>query len=534
MYKIIFFSLLIICEGALGKTGFWDISDLRKRKCLATKVRMVVAQVEASKTKIVSQKTNGDLQRYSDHRGSYSKALAHHNKGTVVKKSFKSMIKALKSADFEEFNEIILGGTVPLNNPQASYAFSLEGADAAANKVKPAPRLTSNQAGAEMVELYWGALLRDVPFNEYSTDPTAIAAIADLNTLSDFKGPKDAGLVTSQTLWRADLPGALIGPYISQFLYQPIPDHGVLREQIYFSYIPGTANNYLTGVNNLLWIENGGEPLQMNVFELLPTHIFTGRNLGTLVHKDYTTEEMINAALILLNYGAAALDKNNPYKVNPTQKGFVTYGSAKLIELINTASATALKAGWYQQWMVHLRLLPESFGLLVNRQIVDGEHFHLSSQLINSSVLANIFDLYDTYLLPQMYVEGAPTNPSYPGEHAVIAGAGVTILKAFFDEQFAIQNPLQPNADNSGLEPYVGTLYVGDELNKLAGNVVLGRAFAGVNYRSDVMTGLQLGEQIALSVLLEEGYTNNEKFKGFKVTKFDGKTVTVGKKVTVH
>ena len=132
-----------------------------------------------------------------------------------------------------------------------------------------------------------------------------------------------------------------------------------------------------------------------------------------------------------------------------------------------------------------------------------------------------------------MYPEGSPTHPSYPAGHAVIAGACVTILKAFFDENFAIPSPVQPNVTNTGLEPYPGVLRVGDELNKLAGNVGIGRDFAGIHYRSDCLEGMLLGEKIALSVLQDEAFTNNETFRGFIVTTFNGNTITIGKKVKV-
>ncbi len=76
-------------------------------------------------------------------------------------------------------------------------------------------------------------------------------------------------------------------------------------------------------------------------------------------------------------------------------------------------------------------------------------------------------------------------------------------------------------------------MLVCDELNKLADNIGKGRNFAGIHYSSDDDEGMKLGEKIALSVLVDEGYTNNENFKGYTVTKFNGKTVTVGPKVTV-
>ena len=281
-------------------------------------------------------------------------------------------------------------------------------------------------------------------------------------------------------------------------------------------------------------MESGrGESGKGDQFQSLPNYIFTGRDLGAYVHQDYVPQSWINAALILSSYGNAALDRNNPYKKNPTQDGFVTYGAAKVIELVSVAAAAALKAAWYQKWMVHLRLRPECFGLLVNEQIMNGKKFGLDAQLINSPVLSEIFALYGTYLLPQMYPEGSPTHPSYPAGHAVISGACATILKAFFDEEYEVPNPVKPNSSNTGLESYSGTLRVGNELNKLASNIGKGRNFAGIHYASDDVEGMKLGEKIALSVLVDEGYTNNENFKGYTVTKFNGKRVTVGPKVAV-
>ena len=41
-------------------------------------------------------------------------------------------------------------------------------------------------------------------------------------------------------------------------------------------------------------------------------------------------------------------------------------------------------------------------------------------------------------------------------EPATVAGASVTILKAFFDETFVFPNPVQPDADGLNLVPYTG------------------------------------------------------------------------------
>jgi hypothetical protein len=146
--------------------------------------------------------------------------------------------------------------------------------------------------------------------------------------------------------------------------------------------------------------------------------------------------------------------------------------------------------------------------------------------LFSSQALAETYRRHGTYLLPQAFPEGSPLHPSYGAGHATVAGACVTILKAFFDESFVIPNPVVPSLDGQRLEPYRGTdeneLTVGGELNKLAANIAIGRNFAGIHWRSDYTESVKLGEAVAISVLEDQRLTYNEPFAGFRFTKFDG------------
>ncbi|WP_238933389.1 vanadium-dependent haloperoxidase [Brevibacillus choshinensis] len=127
------------------------------------------------------------------------------------------------------------------------------------------------------------------------------------------------------------------------------------------------------------------------------------------------------------------------------------------------------------------------------------------------------------------YPEGCPTHPSYPAGHACIAGAGITMLKAFSNESFVIPNPVEASPDGLSLLPYSGApLTLGNELNKLAANIALGRDTAGVHWRSDGIEGLKLGEAVAIGILQDYSNTYHEKFSGFSLTTFDGKTITIG------
>src|SRR5262249_48326016 len=74
----------------------------------------------------------------------------------------------------------------------------------------------------------------------------------------------------------------------------------------------------------------------------------------------------------------------------------------------------------------------------------------------------------------------------------------------------------------AALEPLAGApLTLGNEIDKLAANIALGRDAAGVHYRSDSIRGLFVGEQQALGLLRDYSRTYNERFDGFIARKFN-------------
>jgi hypothetical protein len=104
----------------------------------------------------------------------------------------------------------------------------------------------------------------------------------------------------------------------------------------------------------------------------------------------------------------------------------------------------------------------------------------------------------------------------------------VTILKALFDGNHVVPNPVVPTLGGVALAPYVGApLTVEGELNKIAANVAFGRNIAGVHWRTDGIASLQLGEEVAISVLRDQRLFHLEPFGGFTFRRFDGTTVTV-------
>jgi len=203
-----------------------------------------------------------------------------------------------------------------------------------------------------------------------------------------------------------------------------------------------------------------------------------------------------------------------------------------LITVALTTNATrALKAVWFQKWFVHRRLRPEEFGGRIQIDMTGQRYYPIDEEIQKtSSVLERVFKKYGTYLLPMAFPEGSPTHPAYGAGHATVAGACVTILKAWFDESFILPNPVVPNKDGTKLVPYEGDdknkLTVEGELNKIAANIAIARNGAGVHWRTDYSASVKLGEAIAIGILQEQKLTFNENFS-FTLTKFDGTALTI-------
>jgi hypothetical protein len=476
--------------------------------------------------------TNGDEDRYSNFIGNFSKGLPHDGSGEVDSSAYQKMVAAMLSGDDGDFAAIPLGGNVKLINPQSGLAFDLEGTDSHQLAIPPAPALASAWRAGEAVENYWQALLRDVPFSSYATDSGAQAAIADLNKLSDFRGPRSGGKVTAGTLFRGFTEGDLVGHYISQFFYQPF-NYGALEvAQRYVTYLPlsNGGSDYLISFSLWLAAQNGEGPFGPNAVDPTARFIRTGRDLAAWVHVDVLNQAYFGAALYVLGIGAP-FNAGNPYTSSSNQAGFGTFGPPHLAALIAEVATRALKAVWYQKWAVHRALRPEEFGGLLHLTLTGAKSYPLHSDVLNSQAAHQAHSRNGTYLLPTAFPEGCPQHPSYGAGHATVAGACATIVKAFFDETFVIPNPVIPNSDGTSLVAYTGSdagqLTIESEMNKLAANVAIGRNFAGVHWRSDYQESLLLGEAVAISLLRDQRACYNETFAGLTFTKFDGTQITV-------
>ncbi len=483
---------------------------------------------------VPAQIDNGDEARYADKSGTYTKGILQADVGLVDLAAYQTFKTALNSGEPADFEAITLGGPRTLNGPQGGLAFDLEGLDSSQFPVPPAPALASEDYSTELVELYWASLLRDVAFTDYHSNPVAAQAANELSlpSMASYKGPRDASnKVTPDLLFRGGFPGETIGPYMSQLLVKNTSMGALPISQ---KYITSKKNlDYMLDKVTFLKVQNGTSTGLQPQLEKIPLLLHDGRGLSAYTHVDVLYQAYFTAYLVL-NTINAPLNPGNPYNSSKTQNGFGTFGQPDIAATLAAVASEALKAVWYQKWYVHLRHRPESGGALVylmktgQGNKVQG---HPSSTVLDSHAVQSNFTTNKSYFLSQAFPEGSPTHPAYPTGHGTVGGACITVLKFFFDGDFVIPNPQMPASDGTALNNYTGNdagqIKVNGELNKLAHNVSFGHGIhAGIHWRSDTDTSIQLGEGVALSVLRDRAHTYNEKFT-VKLRKLDGSIATI-------
>lgn len=489
--------------------------------------------------------TNGDENRYPDHSASYSKGLLQDDIGVVNPAAWASFKKALKSGKNSDFEAMIIGGTRTQNGPQGAYAFDMEGLDSVQFGNAPSPgdptglpvvppfdQIASAAYGAQLMEMYWASLLRDVAFTDYASNATAIAAAAELTTLRDYRGPRDShGNVTPDLLFRGTFPGETIGPYMSQFMITPTNFGQQPIDQLMTTYLAGI--DYMTDTATFLQVQNGVSTGLSNQVDPTRRYLHNGRGLSAWTHTDVLYQGYLIAFLVLGTLKAPP-NPGNPYIGSRTQNGFGTFGGPDYAASQGEAAARSLDRVWYQKWLIHLTHRPESGGGVLH-QILSGNQNKIDATLnrnvLNSQAVVQSHAKYGTYLLSQPFPEGSPTHPSYPTGHGTVAGACITFLKFFFDETYVIPNPQVPSSDGLSLGSYTGQdagqVTVGGELNKLARNVSFGHGVhAGIHWRTDTDWSMTLGEAMAIRILQDKAKCYNEKFS-ITFTKLDGNKATI-------
>ncbi len=610
------------------------------------------------------QKDGKDVNE-SSHIANFTKGLPHDTTtGSLVNPAdYQTFILGIQSGSTDDFARTPLGSP-KFNNPNnqgsiwesniaqtaknggdadvrawesagAGLVFELEGFDAQALTIPPAPTLDSPELAAEISEVYLQALLRDVHFSQlrdsspdnpptfcadrnvsiseainmlntvkiggknwFNSDETDYLDLFDNTSLTTLLGDRffrSMDLTEAETrrkrsrrtlsnLFRGVAPGDQVGPYLSQFLLignkgingnpasqvvdfaDGLITYGAVRiDQRVRTAEP--CKDYMTAFEEWVDVQNGADLRRLETYtngtgaNAPYRFITTPRDLATYVHYDALYEAYLNACLILLGMGAP-FDPGIPFQrpdAEDKQQGFATFGGPVILTLVCEVATRALKAVRYQKFNVHRRLRPEAVGGLIDRFMInvseqDGQLITQNEELKPLTPLVNALknvglldkvkthnsqqnsnfgrNTSDSYFLPMAFAEGSPMHPAYGAGHATVAGACVTMLKAFFDHGWQLplgQNSegkyiaYEPNGDGSGLVQVLldEPLTVEGELNKVAANISIGRNWAGVHYFTDYIESLRLGEQIAIGILEEQKLTFGENFT-MTVPLFDG------------
>ena len=185
--------------------------------------------------------------------GSFHKTLAHNKFGEVDPAQFQRLVAATEGlAPFSSVPRYS-DAAARLTNPQAGLARDRLTQDPTDFEMLPAPKVLSISAAAEMTELYWMALLRDVSLHNFPTDPLATKAAKEIEARfkqaaadsgdaghlrpgTDVPGSAAAlAKITPQNLFRMGLPGEEVGPLLSQFFMRSLGFGPLLELALPFS-----------------------------------------------------------------------------------------------------------------------------------------------------------------------------------------------------------------------------------------------------------------------------------------------------------
>ena len=611
---------------------------MKSRRQNALEVRTDAAELAAARPH-PTHYSNGDERRFrfedipdvTDPRhgntpayiGNFTKCLPHDADGFLIDPvDYDNWVRAIDSGDPRDFRRLRIGPgpfaadgdfqyTDPLdpNSPPihvwthnytagqepgvrawesqgAGSTYDLEGPDAQAVTMPPCPSLDSQELIAEMAEVYWMAVCRDIAFNAWAGHASISAARESLKRLWWFRADRTDRLdgvtdrlpsslarrrilsedgvapVPFAQLFRGVTPGEQLGPYISQFLLigntgiagaQAITDgqiaYGAIRADQRVRV--ATDDNYMQTWDEWLDVQNGADVRGRENYDASYRFISRPRDMATYVHHDALYESYLNACLILLGLGAP-FDQGLPFQradYKDKQQGFAQFGGPHILTLVTEVATRALKAVRYQKFNVHRRLRPEAVaGWMYQRRnsnntirdrlavLANMEAAYAGSSQVGNAVENVNNNTPDNWLLPMAFPEGSPTHPSYGAGHATVAGACVTILKAWFDHGWELKSGgarivFEADTDGAILNDVSGIypddiLTIEGELNKLAGNISIGRDWAGVHYYTDYYESWRMGEQIALGILEEQKLCYGENFS-LTVPLFDGTTIRI-------
>nr|MCH9674833.1 hypothetical protein [Gammaproteobacteria bacterium] len=255
------------------------------RARIAKRLRDLMTEVARTHPHALTKSNREEMDFGPTFPANFTKGLKHDNCGLLAfPEDYRCFVEAINSPDSTRFEKDVR--TAQTHNtayacstkttchgrekvtwrgwesPRAGHVYDMQGPDAGAVGMAPAPRVGSSELAAEMAEVYGLALLRDVPFTEIcngggkrlcaSSETPGEAVLsakeivvllnamaffsgrqrksatphnADANALNEFERNRRFartqsvdGKLTPETVFRGSTKGAMVGPYISQFM----------------------------------------------------------------------------------------------------------------------------------------------------------------------------------------------------------------------------------------------------------------------------------------------------------------------------
>lgn len=425
----------------------------------------------------------------------YTKGLPHNGDGFVDANEMIKLIEGIQNKDHNLLSKIKLGSNLKLINTSAAWSYDIIGKNSNSYRYSKLPHISSNRMAVQMTELYCMSLCRDIPFSEYKYNDTISDCCSYLNNFPNELST--IGKVDPYNIFRGPMNADLQGSYISQFLYRDINICGFTQKQQYDTFVDNSDS--MKKWDTAISAQNGIIKDENPRTRKLPRYIITGRDLAHYVKSDDLCQTFYNTHSILLDM---KVPMNPGIAKLPTEDHLIDLGKYDVQATIGMIARNSLLAAWYVKWN-SLFLRPEAYGIEVERVYrTNRNKYGVSLELLKNPVLEAIRSKNKSSLLTQVYPEGSPLYPSSPSSHAVVAGACVTALKFFFDMNHEIE-VYEPDKNGENLIKTGKIVTIGDELNKLACNLSIGRNWAGVNYYMDTISGLKRGEKVAISCLQE-------------------------------
>ena len=446
-------------------------------------------RAQVGETPVAPHPDNGDEARYPNKIGSDTRGLPHNARGEVDPAAWQALHNACQSGDPADFEKIPLGGTRRLVNPVGTLAVSLSGITPTQIAIPPAPALASAERAGEAVEVYWQALLRDVPFAEFrdgTDNRDVLAACEELSRLSDFRGPKAEGRVTPGTLFRGSAlyfdtaypngrsvtpPGVLDGPVISQFLLRDVPYGAQWIGARMRTAAPDSE--FLTGWDEWLATQNGEPPRRPMRFDPTPRYIATGRDLAEYVRAGPALHWAASLLLAtpaggpdpryagLYPLAQPALYPSNPYRRSPRTRAAAsaTFGLAHVQALLAEGVTNAVRACLLAEV---LRAPHAAAGGLwragASAPGQRGDRLPAARRVpAVGGARAKQGEARHPPAVANLPRRPPPFTRPTPAARRAVGAVTATLLKAFFDESRVIADPVQPDpSDPTKLVPYKG------------------------------------------------------------------------------